>query len=76
MERNYPVKLIAFTEDPFASIKAARLGSPEEIDLYDSRLYRLYVIEGSSVSRKGNGMHRLHPNSKEYKAVMKEATNF
>ena len=75
MSKKYPVKLIAYTKDPFARIKAAQLDSPGDIELYDSRLYSLYLVEGGSVSRKDNGMSKLHPNSKEYKEIMREAAN-
>jgi len=67
---------MAYTSDPFARIKAAPLGNPGDIELYDSRLYGLYEIKGSSIFRKDNGKKRLHPNSNEYKEVMRAATDF
>jgi hypothetical protein len=73
MAKEYPAKLIAYTRDPFAGVKAASLGNPEEIGLYDSQLYSLYLVNGSRIFR--NGTSKLRPNSNEYKEVSKAAAD-
>ena len=76
MGKSYPVKLIACTFDPHARIKAVELDNLDDFNNYDSHLYHLYEISGTSVMRRNKEPKKLRPKSKEYKEVMRMASNF